>query len=434
MRADLPGTLAEAAARIGSTLDLGQTAAEAVEATVPGFADIAALYVAERLLATGDAAIPFRTGQRIVVRRLAGRFTGQIRPSAPRAPGRGNGPFPSGEVVVFEPGTPAGLVMATGRPMLYDQPHDQAITKIGGGPGGARLFTSFLAVPLTAHGTMLGCMLFGRARTSPAFTRDDAAVTSGLISRAAVSIDNARLYSQATQTALALQRGLLPATLPRPSGLDVAFRYRPTGTYVVGGDWHDIITLPDGRAALIVGDAMGHGPEAATAMVQFRTAAHALASVGFSPARILRELNLLTETISAAPFATCVTTVIDTESGSCVAARAGHPPPVIAFADGGTRITSLPPGLPLGVGAERFSETLVQLPAGATLALYTDGLVESRDRSVDDGTRALRKMLGRALTSPRSTLEDACEKAVRELGEHGEDDITLILARRTPRP
>lgn len=440
MRADLAGTLAEAAARIGSTLDLGQTAAEAVEATVPGFADVAAVYVAERLLATGDAAAPFRLGQRIAVRRLAGRFAAQARLPEQRTGPRGNGLFPPGEVVVFEPGTPAGRVMATGKPMLYDKPHDQAVARIAklagdsGMPRGTGRFTSFLAEPLTAHGTTLGCMLFGRTRASPPFTRVDAAVAAGLVSRAAVSIDNARLYSQATQTALALQRGLLPATLPSPPGLEVAFRYQPTGAHVVGGDWHDIITLPSGRAALIVGDAMGHGPEAATAMVQFRTGAHALASVGLSPAQILHQLNKMTETISAAPFATCATTVIDTASGSCVAARAGHPPPVITFADGGTQVLDLPPGLPLGVGAEHFFETPVKLPAGATLALYTDGLVESRDRPVDDGISALRQTLRRVLSVPGASLDDACETVMLELGDARQDDITLILARRTAKP
>lgn len=442
MRADrVRDTLAEATAHIGSTLDLGQTATEAVEAVVPAFADVAAVYVAERLLVSGDPAALARNGQRIVVRRLAGRFAGQARLPAQRTAPPDNGLFPPGELVVFEAGSAADQVMATGKPMLYDKPHDQAIrhiAKLAGGSGPAQeaaqeadRFTSFLAEPLAAHGTTLGCILLGRARSSPAFTRNDATIAAGLVDRAAASIDNARLYSQATQTALALQRGLLLTTLPRPAGLDVAFRYQPTGTYVVGGDWHDIITLPDGRAALIIGDAMGHGPEAATAMVQFRTAAHAFASLGFSPARILRELNQITETITAAPFATCVTTVIDTVSGDCVAARAGHPPPVIAFADGGTRVTRLEPGLPLGVGAERFSENLVRLPPGATLALYTDGLVERRDRAIDDGIGALRTMLGRILSSPRVSLDNACEKVVRELGDHGEDDITLILVRRT---
>lgn len=440
MRADLTGALAEATARIGATLDLGQTAAEAVEATVPGFADVAAVYVAERLLATGDPSATFRAGQRIAVRRLAGRFAAQARLPEQRTGPRGNGLFPPGEVVVFEPGAPAGQVMVTGKPMLYDQPHDQAVARIAklagdsGLPRGAGRFTSFLAEPLTAHGTILGCMLFGRTQAHRAFTRRDANVAAGLVSRAAVSIDNARLYGQATQTALALQRGLLPATLPSPPGLEVAFRYQPTGTYVVGGDWHDIITLPSGRAGLIVGDAMGHGPEAATAMVQFRTGAHALASIGLSPAQILHQLNNMTETISAAPFATCVTTVIDTATGSCVAARAGHPPPVITFADGGTHVCDLPPGLPLGVGAEHFSETLVRLPAGATLALYTDGLVEGRDRPVDAGIGELRETLRRVVAGPRTSLDDACETVVRELGARREDDVTLILVRRTAQP
>jgi serine phosphatase RsbU (regulator of sigma subunit) len=145
-----------------------------------------------------------------------------------------------------------------------------------------------------------------------------------------VCIDNARLYDRERRTAFALQHGLLPREPRIPAGMEVAHRYFPVGASVVGGDWHDIVRLPGGRAALIVGDAMGHGPEAAAVMVQLRTAAHTLASLDLPPEDILHRLDRMAAGMPAAPFATCIYAVIDPEQNSCVLAKAGHPPPLLA--------------------------------------------------------------------------------------------------------
>ena len=134
---------------------------------------------------------------------------------------------------------------------------------------------------------------------------------------------------------------------------------------MVGGDWHDIVTLPGGRAALIVGDAMGHGPEAAAVMVQLRTAAHTLAELDLPPGEVLRKLDRMAASLPGAPFATCVAAVIDTARGSCVIAAAGHPPPAVAGPDGAARMLDLPAGLPLGLGAGSVETTEVSLPAGS---------------------------------------------------------------------
>jgi serine phosphatase RsbU (regulator of sigma subunit) len=112
-----------------------------------------------------------------------------------------------------------------------------------------------------------------------------------------------------------------------------------------------------------------------------------------------------------------------------VAAQAGHLPPVLVLPDGATQVLDLPPGLPLGLGAESFVATQFSLPPGATLALYTDGLVESRTRPIDDGLAALRGALGSALARPGCTLSDACQTVTQALRQQGEDDITLVLAR-----
>jgi serine phosphatase RsbU (regulator of sigma subunit) len=198
----------------------------------------------------------------------------------------------------------------------------------------------------------------------------------------------------------------------------------------VGGDWHDIVPLPGGRAALIVGDAMGHGPEAAAVMVQLRTAAHTLADLDLPPGEVLSRLDKMAAGLASAPFAaTCIYTIIDPAASSCEFVQAGHHPPLLVLADGTTQVLDLPPGLPLGLGTGSFVATRISLPPGATLALYTDGLVESRTRPLDHGLAALCDALGSALARPRATLGSTCATVSQALRQHGEDDITLVLTR-----
>ncbi len=419
-----PSWLSEAAARIGSTLDLTQTASEIVNVAVPGFADAAVIYVTERLLVADDFTPP-GVGPGVAVRRLAARLAG---PGAPAAESL----LRPNEIVVFGSDTLHSRAMVNCRPVLLDPLDSETAERLARHPAGQELmarYSAFLAMPLIARGTVVGCAMFGRAPTSPAFDPADITLAAELASRAAVCIDNARLYDRERRTALALQQGLLPGRPQVPAGMEVAHRYIPVGDSVVGGDWHDIVPLSGGRAALIVGDAMGHGPEAATVMVQLRTAAHTLADLELPPGQVLRRLDRMASGITAAPFATCIYTVIDPSAGSCVAVQAGHLPPVLVLPDGATWMLDLPPGLPLGLGAETFQATQISLPPGATLALYTDGLVESRTRTLDHGMAALRDTLSSGLARPGATLGDTCDMVTRTLREHGEDDITLVLAR-----
>jgi serine phosphatase RsbU (regulator of sigma subunit) len=447
------GLLSEAVARIGTTLDLPRTGREAVDAAVPGFADAASIFMPERLLAADELG-PQRPAQRAVVRRLAARQADQPQALTDQL-------LPPGEVLVFAGDSPALRAMTTGSPVLLGSPGDGSSGADpsgddlpgddlpgGGLPGGdppgglARPeltagFSSFLAVPLAARGTVVGCATFGRRSGRAAFGTADLVAASQLAARTAVCIDNARLYDREHRTALVLQRGLLPGEPDIPDSLEVARRYRPVGASVVGGDWHDIVPLPGGRAALIVGDAMGHGPEAAAVMVQLRTAAHTLADLGLAPEAILLRLDRMAAGMTAASFATCVCAVLDPADGSCVIALAGHLPPVLTLADGRTEVLELPTGLPLGLGGDDATATRISLPPGATLALYTDGLVESRTRSLDDGLAALREALGSVLARPPSAepvqadpaLDAACGLVTHVLRQGGEDDLTLVLAR-----
>jgi hypothetical protein len=417
-----PSWLSDAAARIGTTLDLTQTAREIADVAVPRFADAAAIFGSERLLAADEFVSP-QAGRGAVVRRLAARLDG-------RSAAVTDSLLRPGEVFVFGPDSPSCQAMATGSTVLYDRMDGADADRIGSRPGGPEITTSyasFLAVPLIARGMIVGCATFARAPGRPAFHQGDIALAGELASRAAVCIDNARLYHRERRTALALQRGLLPGQPDVPPGIEIAHCYLAVGASVVGGDWYDIVALPGGRAALIVGDAMGHGPEAAAVMVQLRTAAHTLAGLDLPPAQILHRLDQMAAGM-AAPFATCIYTVIDPAGSTCVAAQAGHLPPVIVLPDGSTQVLDLPPGLPLGLGTGSFEATPTSLPRGATVALYTDGLVESRRRTFDDGLAALREALSVVLARP-GTLEDACDAVTQRLRQHGEDDITLVLAR-----
>jgi Stage II sporulation protein E (SpoIIE)/GAF domain len=419
------GLLREAVDRIGTTLDLAQTAREAVDVAVPGFADAAAIYVPERLLAADELGSHREEHKALVVRRLVARLADQPAAVA-------DGLLPPDEVLVFGPDSPCWRAMATGSPVLFGHFDAASAERISRHPGGEQTvsrYTSFLAVPLAARGSVVGCATFGRAAGSPAFGRTDIVLARRLAGRAAVCIDNARLYGRERRTALALQRGLLPGEPEVPAGLEVAHHYLPVGASVVGGDWHDIIPLPGGKAALIVGDAMGHGPEAAAVMVQLRTAAHTLADLGLPPEDVLRRLDRMAAGMTSAALATCICAVLDPTDNSCVVAKAGHLPPVLIQADGSTALFDLPAGLPLGLGEESFQATRLSLPAGATLALYTDGLVESRTQPLDDGTAALCEALGVALARPGSELGSVCATVTEALCQHGEDDITLVLAR-----
>ena len=442
-----PGWLGDAAFVVGGTLDLGQTAAEIAEIAVPAFADAAAVYVAEHLL-TADEAAASRAGQGMAARRIAGRLAdGGPTDGGPADAGS---LIPAGEVIIFDPGTPGFQAMTTGQPLLFDRLDQQSAERASRRPGGSRAaarYTSYLAIPMTARGTVVGCLMLGRTTASPPFGPDELPHAEELASRAAVRIDNARLYHRERRTARALQQGLLPRVPDAPPGLEIAARYLTVGSNVVGGDWHDVIALPGGRAAIVVGDAMGHGPEAAAAMAQLRSAAHVLADLELPPRQILHRLDRMVAEIAMAPFATCICAVtgpvvdpavravqagLDGPDGgvwSCSASRAGHPPPVVILPGGEARLLDLPAGLPLGLGEESFEETMIGLPAGATLALYTDGLVESRTRPIDDGLADLCEALSAALAAPGAPLDAACEAVTRRLAMHGEDDITLVLAR-----
>ena len=413
------GLMSDAGLRLGATLDLFDTARQIADITVPRFADVTAVFVLERL---GAGEPPERAGRgQIVARRLLTGFS--------RAGGFTENPaFPRGEIMAFRDGTPCARCVVTGSPIRFTD-SGSALPAAARRPGGAASPLAshawFLTVPLATRGVVHGFLVFARGSAAGRFTDRDVDLARELSAVAAVSIDNALLYSREQRIADALQHGLLPGDLATPDGIEVTHRYRPAGGQIVGGDWCDIIPLPKGRSALIVGDAMGHGAEAAAVMAQLRAAANALAGLDLPPGAVLRRLDEMAARLNNATFATCVYAVLDPAAGSCVITVAGHLPPVLATPDGATELIDIPAGLPLGLGAEAFGTAEVPLAPGAVLALYTDGLVESRARSFDEGIEALRD----ALAGCQGPLPGICDAVVGRLWERGEDDTTLVLAR-----
>ncbi|WP_053708853.1 SpoIIE family protein phosphatase [Streptomyces sp. NRRL B-3648] len=421
--------LNEAGARIGNSLDLETTARELLDVVVPGFCDLATVDLYQGLLA-GDEAPPGLADGSAELRRVA--YASAVSGAPYSSAGK---PVEVGAVHHFPFNSPCADALRTARP--------QHVPAEEGG-----LVQSTLAVPMVAHDTVVGLAQFARTKGSEPFGERDRDLAVELAARAAVCIDNARLYRREHERALILQRSLLPPGDPEASGLDIACRYLPGNAATeVGGDWFDVIELPGHRTALVVGDVMGRGLRAAVAMGELRTAVRTLALLDLEPAEVLSALDEIarglgtpggvqqaTRTarqprdadLSEVYLATCVYAVYDSVTRRCTFANAGHLPPVLVEPGEAALMLDVPPGMPLGVGGEPFEEVEVELPEGALLALYTDGLVESRDHPLDEGLQAF---VG-ALTDPSRPLEDVCDHVLNTLDtHHGEDDIALLMAR-----
>ncbi|XKK60606.1 SpoIIE family protein phosphatase [Streptomyces sp. ARC32] len=264
---------------------------------------------------------------------------------------------------------------------------------------------SLLALPLLARGRALGAAAFYRAAPSPPFSPDDVALARDLTSRAAVYLNNARLYTREHTTAVTLQRSLLPYRLTPPPGIEVAHCYRPASeAQEAGGDWYDVVAVPGGLAALMVGDVMGHGIVAAAAMGRLRSTMRALARLELPPEQLLPQLDATLADSPGTPLATCVYAVCDPVAGSCSITRAGHLPPVVVRPGGSAEPLQLPTGVPLGVGGGDFVPTEVPLPPGSVLALYTDGLVEVRGADLDERVAQLCDVLTAGSALPLNDL------------------------------
>ncbi|MET8327569.1 SpoIIE family protein phosphatase [Streptomyces sp. NPDC005181] len=229
------------------------------------------------------------------------------------------------------------------------------------------------------------------------------------------------------ETAVTLQRSLLPQELEQPDDLRIAATYQPGGTdAAVGGDWYDVITLGAGRTALVIGDVMGRGVRAAAVMGQLRTAVRAYARLDLPPHEVLQLLDGLAAEIDASQIATCAYAVHDPNEGRLVYASAGHLPILVRDEDGAVHRAEDPTGPPLGTGGWIHTSGTIALPPGSTAVLYTDGLVERRSEDIDEGVAALERALSGAKGSPQVV----CDRLIRSLGvtaEHDDDVAVLVV-------
>ncbi|MEU8527757.1 MULTISPECIES: SpoIIE family protein phosphatase [Streptomyces] len=412
----------EATVKIGTSLDLERTAQELADVAVPDLADAITVDVLESLAAGGELGAGLTGGT--TLRRLA------------KAPLTGspvtNALVPLGRTLAFPANAPYTRALGARRSYVVAEFDEQAIASAAGhSTTPAELLRlgvhSFMMTPLLARGVVLGLATFYRTRPVGPFTEDEVALAGELAARAAVCVDNARLYRREHDTAAVLQRSMLPQHITPPPGIEVAHRYLPASDVnEVGGDWYDVIALDDGRAVLVIGDVMGHGTTAAAVMGRLSASVRALARLDLSPEEMLYQLEAALHDLAEPMLATFLSVVVDPATGHCRITRAGHPPPAAVSPDGVVRLLDVPPGLPLGVGGVPFTTTEVTLPLGSLLVLYTDGLVEARSSDIDARLDELTDLLAK----PVPSLSAVCDRLLTHLvPASADDDIALLVAR-----
>ncbi|MET9676074.1 SpoIIE family protein phosphatase [Streptomyces sp. NPDC006482] len=382
--------LNSAGSRIGTTLDLERTAQELAEFTVPGFADGAAVDILESVL-RGEEGSRW-TGTGVPLMRATALCAVEALSSLE--------PTPVGETFVRPEEAHETLLhrycLRQGRPVLVSRMRHDDFIKVAPTESAAVKMRaagvhSYLAVPLIARGLLLGSADFVRAPGSPPFSSTDLALAEHLASQAAVYIDNARLYGREREHVVSLQRTLLPRATPVTPGLRVGAEYAPsTAHHGVGGDWYDVMALPGGRTALMVGDVMGHGLPAAATMGRLRTVARTLMTLDMAPERVLARLDLATRDLEDEQVATFLCAVFDPADSTYTLASAGHLPPLLLDGHGSAEFADVPVGAPLGAGVIPYDPIRLRVPAGGNLVLYTDGLVKSRHEDLDHQLECLR--------------------------------------------
>ncbi|MFI9809074.1 SpoIIE family protein phosphatase [Streptomyces sp. NPDC052301] len=417
--------LYEAGMRIGTTLDVRRTAEELSEVAVPRLADFVTVELLESVLHGEEP-----TGAVHQMRRTA------LRGSRTGVPLQ-----PVGDVIRFVMAdTPMAAALHEGKAALVPDLHAARDWRAQD-PQGARQaldygIHSLVTVPLRARGVILGMVNFWRAADSPRFEEEDAAVAEELVARAAVAIDNARRYAREHAMAVTLQRNLLPLGFPDQNALEIASRYRPAQSGV-GGDWFDVIPLPGFRVALVVGDIVGHGLQAAVTMGRLRTAVLNFSSLDLAPDELLGHLDEMVARLDSqadhaaddgAPLtgATCLYAVYDPVDGHCALSRAGHLAPAVVDPEGTVTFADLPLSPPLGVGSIPFEVGELDLPEGSRLVLFTDGLIEHRGRDIDERLETLRSTVARAGETPEAICQALVETM---LPEQPSDDAALLVAR-----
>jgi serine phosphatase RsbU (regulator of sigma subunit)/anti-sigma regulatory factor (Ser/Thr protein kinase) len=415
------------------TLDFSELAKKMTAQLVPAFCSTAEILVLESLI--GDNEIPLHvSAEKVALRRLDVRHDRGEHAAWQSA-------FPIGEILRFPPDSPYTRCIETGLPVLEQAFSADSARKLAKAwrrkpVGGLFSDMSMLVIPAVSKGTVLGLFCCFREAGTRKFDRYDMEMGMEFAARSAVFFDHATRYNREHATALTLQRAMLPTGLTYPSSIEVKHRYLPGSELVeVGGDWYESIRLPGARVALVVGDVAGHGVRAAVTMGRLRTAIQTLAMLELPPAESLLQLDELMQTIGEREphFATCAYAVYDAVTGEIELAVAGHLPPLLVHPDGRNEYLEVTPCPPLGIGNGVVDTKVITVEDGSLFVLYTDGLVESRDRDISEGLDRLQSAFGEG--APDQDLEELCKTSLDGVySDAYRDDIAVLIAklRRIP--
>ncbi|MEV3989365.1 SpoIIE family protein phosphatase [Streptomyces sp. NPDC049837] len=422
--------------RIARGIDLDEIVLGLCRATVPTFSDAILVYLRDPLPVGDERPVdPFVLRLRRTDRLRLTEDDSELGLSA-ADPDTDLDLGPAAELCEVQAGGALAEVLRGVRPVFGDSAAARAALPelLGDGrsvPSGHRA----ILAPLRGRRRVIGAAVFLRRPDRPPFEPNDLLVAAQLATHTALGIDKAVLYGREAYIADELQRTMLPENLPQPTGVKLASRYLPAAeTARVGGDWYDAIPLPGSRVALVVGDVMGHSMTSAAIMGQLRTTAQTLAGLDLPPQEVLHHLDEQAQRLGENRMATCLYAVYDPVAHRITIANAGHPPPILLHLGGRAEVLRVPPGAPIGVGGVDFEAVELDAPAGATLLLYTDGLVESRLRDVWTGIEQLRERLAATaqLTGPDHSppLEALCDDVLDMLGPGDRDDDIALLAAR----
>ncbi|MFF9275238.1 SpoIIE family protein phosphatase [Streptomyces griseosporeus] len=330
-----------------------------------------------------------------------------------------------------------GVASSFAGPETYQGPPDSGIAVEQRRLFEATGMHSAIVVPLRSLHEVLGALTLGRADQPERFTTADTTLLEDIARRASFALENARLYQRQRKVAETMQRHLLPK-LPRTSGKTMTARYLPApDDSQVGGDWYDAFTLKDGATALAVGDVVGHDLDAAAGMSQLRNMLRAYAlSQQQPPSKIVEWLDQATRDIAEVSMATLVfARMTHTDAGRCELSwtNAGHPPPLLVSRDGMAHYLTDGHGVLLGIAPEQVRpDATAELPPGATLVLYTDGLIESPGHSLDEGLERLRRHAASLAHRPLESFAD--ELLARSRPRDNDDDVAMLAVRNAPDP
>ncbi|MEV5551846.1 SpoIIE family protein phosphatase [Streptomyces sp. NPDC052309] len=411
--------LAETTTLLTSTLDIHEALRRLISLVVPRIADWAVIDLIGERDEVSRFAVAHAEGDTVV-------FREDLQGPMPPVPQESSMPLSRAL---------RGVASSFAGPETYQGPPDSGIAVEQRRLFEATGMHSAIMVPLRTLHDVMGALTLGRADQPDRFTATDTALLEDIARRAGLALENARLYQRQRQVAETMQRHLLPK-LPRTPGRSMTARYLPApDASHVGGDWYDAFTLADGATALAVGDVVGHDLEAAAGMAQLRNMLRAYAaSQQKPPSKIVEWLDRATLDIAEVSMATLVfARMSENADGRCELSwtNAGHPPPLLVTREGVARYLTEGHGILLGVAPEQVRpDATAELPPGATLLLYTDGLIESPGHTLDEGLDRLRRHAAALAHRPLESFTD--ELLARARPPDNDDDVALLTLRHEP--